>query len=298
MNLSMKLTKPSGRGPLREISSPAAAFSLCLAGAVVIALKALLASDGYLSPDSVNYLGLVENLRAGHGLVTANSGRVPLDHTPFAEWPVGYPLLIFAVGALTGLSSFAASKAVSVALFLASAALIARAFPSQDRVLACAMCFASTLEVFAYTWSEVPFTFLLIALAVLTARVLRDDDGAEAGTNALLLFACGAGLFLSRYIGAFAVGHIGLLAVIKLWHRRPRYAVLLTAVDAALTVLISAYLWHNAIETGYPTGMERPPATGTALELAIQLFAALMSELAVIIPPGTADGPGRHWPTR
>lgn len=279
-----------GRAPPDDIGSPAATFALCLIGAVVIASKALLASDGYLSPDSVNYLSLVENLRAGHGLVTANSGRVPLDYTPFAEWPVGYPMLIYAIGALTGLSSFAASKAISVSLFLGCAALIGRVFPGQGKVLACVMCFAGTLEIFAYTWSEVLFTFLLIALAVLTARVLR-DDGTEAGANALVLFACGAGLFLSRYIGAFAVGHIGLLAVIKLWHRQPRYAVLLAATVAALTVLISAYLWHNAFATGFPTGMQRPSATGSAVELASQLFTAVVSEVAVVIPPGAAGWP-------
>ena len=282
----METAKPRARAPVRSLSRAAAALTLCLAGVAIIVLKVLLDADGYLSPDSVNYLALVENLRAGHGLVTANSGRVLLDYTPFAEWPVGYPLLIFVVGAFTGLSSFAASKAVSILLFMASAALIARAFPRDGWVLACVPCFGATLEMFAYTWSEVPFTFLLIALAVLTARVLR-DDGTKASANVLLLLACGTGLFLSRYVGAVAICHIVFLAVVKLWRKQLRYAVLLGFTAAGLALFVSAYLWRNVIETGYPTGMERPPATGSALELANQLLTAVVGEVAVVVPPNT-----------
>jgi hypothetical protein len=257
---------------------------LCLAGATLIVAKSLLDADGYLSPDSTNYLSLVENLKAGRGLVTPNSGRVDAPFTPFAEWPVGYPLLIYVVGGLTGLSAFAASKGVSVVLFLGTAVAIVRSFSRDFIVLACVPCFAATVELFSYTWSEVSFTFGLVVLAALVGNALRAED--DLGTAAALS-ACGLWLFLSRYIGAFALGVIGLLWLLALIRRRWRQALWLALAGALLASSIGAYLWHNYLLTGFPTGMQRPAATTPAPILARELLRAVTGELALVSPPGT-----------
>ena len=84
--------------------------------AVAIVVKSYFHPDGYLSPDSTNYLKLAQNLLEGNGYYVSAYGSTGQDREFFAAWPVGYPTLIFVVAKLTGLSVFWASKFLNILL--------------------------------------------------------------------------------------------------------------------------------------------------------------------------------------
>ena len=86
--------------------------------AIAIVVKSYFHPDGYLSPDSANYLKLAQNLLEGNGYyVSAYSiTGTGQDRELFAAWPIGYPTLIFVVAKLTGLSVFWASKFLNILL--------------------------------------------------------------------------------------------------------------------------------------------------------------------------------------
>jgi len=84
--------------------------------AVAIVVKSYFHLDGYLSPDSTNYLKLAQNLLEGNGYYVSAYGSTGQDREFFAAWPVGYSTIIFVVAKLTGLSVFWASKFLNILL--------------------------------------------------------------------------------------------------------------------------------------------------------------------------------------
>jgi hypothetical protein len=251
------------------------AIGLCLCALVFV--RSILANDGFLTPDSTNYLTLAANLRQGHGFQFAGDGRFPAHLHHFAEWPAGYPFLIYLASATTGLSPFISSKLVNMALLLTSATLLAAVFGRKSPVFVLTLAFASYIDIFSYTWSEAPFIFLLLSAAVLLARFIG-NSGKGGLMRSLCLAACCLGLFLSRYIGAFAILLIAIAALLSVYRRAYAIAVLNAVLLVTVVVVIWLYLHNNALLTRYATGMPRvPPIDSAAARLAI-LAGALWSE--------------------
>src|SRR5262245_1575342 len=104
------------------------AVAIGLASCALILGKSFLSADGYLSPDSTDYLKLAENILAGNGLRVTDSGRFPADMRLFSIWPVGYPVLISATAGLLDVPAFLASKLLNALLLVMSMAVIWRTF--------------------------------------------------------------------------------------------------------------------------------------------------------------------------
>ena len=51
-------------------------------------------ANGYISPDSSNYLRLAEQILSGYGSFVPSNGKQGFTEILFVMWPVGYPALI------------------------------------------------------------------------------------------------------------------------------------------------------------------------------------------------------------
>ncbi|MBC2666162.1 hypothetical protein H7F51_11600 [Novosphingobium flavum] len=259
------------------------ALGIGLVIAALIFARALLTADGYLSPDSMNYLALAANLDRGLGFTVQNEGFFPAHFERFAIWPVGYPLGISLAARLSGLSPFLAAKVLGALMALACTGMVARAGGRTGWVLALPFAFAAALEIFSYSWSEVPFIFFLVCAALLLARIIGERQ-ANTPPRALFLALCSLGLFLSRYVGAFAVALPGLAALIGAIRRDRRAVLVNAALFLASAGFIALYLRSNAAATGYATGMPRIPALDTPWHRLQTLLTALGD--AAILPVG------------
>lgn len=279
----------------REFSWPAVAVGLAIGLAVsaLIFARSLLTSDGYLSPDSMNYLALAQNLNLGHGFMVQNEGYAPAGLEHFAIWPVGYPLAIHLLSQLTGLSVFMASKLLSALVVTCCTCMVAVAGGRLGGVLALPFAFAANLAIFSFTWSEVTFDFFLVSAAVLLAGIIGGAPKNILVRSALLAVCC-VGLFLSRYVGAFAISLLGVSAAAAMW-RRDALAVL---VNGLLCLAVVAFIWlylrHNAALTGYSTGMPRIPPLDSAGHRLVMLVRALAGSavLPVVVVDSEFQGIG------
>lgn len=273
-----------------------------LAIAALVLARAILANDGYLTPDSMSYLALVQNLNQGHGFWVANEGYFPAGPEYFATWPVGYPLAIHFISMLAGLSPFMASKIVSMLAVTSCTGMVAASFGRTGAVAALPIAFAANLEIFSYSWSEVPFVFFLVSAAILFADLIGRPER-KAFFRAILLAASCIGLFLCRYVGAFAISLIAVAALLAVWRRAYAMAIFNGLLLLGVAAFIWSYLAHNATLTGFSTGMPRTPAMDSPGHRLGMLAAALWH--AAILPiaefvPGYGEaaprfGAGAFW---
>lgn len=276
-------------GSVREVLVyPRLALSLGigLLLASLLVARCLIDTDGFLSPDSTNYLSLAANLNEGRGFVFAGDGRFPARLHHFAEWPAGYPYLIHLLCAVTGASVFLSSKLVNMTLLLASAGLLGATFGRNGPLFVLTLAFAAYLDIFAYTWSEVPFIFLLLCAAGSLAGIWVKPQREALVCSLALGLSCAA-LFLSRYVGAFAISLIAIAVLISACRRQYLAAFFNLLLLSAVIALIGGYLRYNALLTHYATGMPRLAPTDSPGDRLIMLARALWSE--AVVPVATFD---------
>ena len=246
--------------------------------AVSIAIKSYFDPDGHLSHDSTNYLKCAQNLLAGKGYyVSAYHGFIGQDRQFFAIWPAGYPTLIFLFAKLTGFSVFLSSKLLNITLAGTILVIFRALFKKSAYVYALIFLFSAYIEIFSYTWSE---TIFITALVWFSASIYLFISKPEKPT--LLYFSIMMSsllIFLSRYIGAFSFGLIGLLGLYYGAIMKDRSKSITLIGIAVLNISIMAfYLYHNYTETGFLTGVKRVPSTETNLKLLYVLVKALVAE--------------------
>ena len=249
-------------------------LSLCS----IILLKSYFDQDGCLSPDSAYYLRLSKNLVAGDGFRIADYTS-PDGKSFFAIWPVGYPVMIFIISKLTGLGVFWASKVLNL-LVIGIILLLFRYIFKENAHWAGLIFFVYyTIIIFSYTWSEGPFILFLLFTCISLYKCVETDG--RILWLAGLLFS-GIALFLMRYIGLFAVGIIGLIALVNLFKRRWHLSIKLLITALLQIIFAVLYLYHNKISTGFMTGMQRDLPEESNFELLKQLFSALKGEFIFI----------------
>jgi hypothetical protein len=249
-------------------------LSLCS----IILLKSYFDPDGYISPDSTNYLSLSKNLVAGEGFRIADYNSSE-GHSFFAIWPVGYPVMIFIISKLTGLGVVWASKALNL-LIIGIIMLFFRYIFKKNAHWAGLIFFVNSfILVFTFTWSEGAFILFLICISISLYKCV-ETSGRFLWLAGLFFF--GIALFMMRYIGLFSVGIIGLIALINLFRRRWLLSIKLLITASLQMIFAGLYLYHNKISTGYITGMPRDLPDESNLELLNQLFSALKKEFIFI----------------
>lgn len=245
-----------------------------------IVTNAILAPDGFVARDGSNYLRLAQQLLNGGGYVgpvydvTGQGGGEPVL---FAIWPIGYPTLVALVAWMSGLTVFWASKLINVMLVAGLLWMLRRQL-GQAHYFAWPLLFAANIHLFSSSASEAPFMVLLVALALSLNHVVQCESVSLRAY--LYVVGCVMGLFLIRYIGAFGVGVVGLVALYCLLvQRQPEKFLGLGLVALSCGVLIVGYLINNALHTGFPTGMARIAAPESGLDLAVIYLRALATEL-------------------
>ena len=249
-------------------------LSLC----VIILFNTFVDPNGYLSPDSTFYLRLSKNLLAGDGFRIADYSAIN-GKSFFATWPVGYPIMISIMSKLTGLGIVWASKALNLLIIGLILLLFRYIFREKAQWAGLIFFIYANIQIFSYTWSEVPF-ILFLMLTALSLYKCVDSNGKIVWLAGLLL--SGIALFMMRYIGLITVGIIGLIAVVNLLRHRWLLSGKLLIIASLQLIFAALYLYHNKISTGYMTGMPRSLPGESNLELFNQLLSALKEEFILI----------------
>lgn len=249
------------------------AILIFIAISVIIILNSMMSSSGALSPDSTHYLAFAQRLIDGNSIWEAG------ENGHFAVWPVGYPVLIFIVSKILGLSVFVSSKVVNVIFVLASIVLILRYFPGKPLTYLLLLSFGSYLQIFSHSWSEIPFIFCLLWFCLSLSKIYSSQS---TGWHLSLLFSLVA-LFMFRYIGAFGLLVIALLGLYKLHNKDLKGFTFLTIIGLLAFSVMAAYLYNNVQLTGWATGRERLPAFESSYGLLLMTAKGLLQELSFII---------------
>ena len=144
-------------GKNNRVNSLLLALSVVAVVAWVAIVEGGLVSSFYIS-DSVNYMRLAENIKAGnwmnqHGLAGRNGW--------FAVWPVGYPALLAAFSSVFRIESFWASKVFSVVCSVSLLTLFWKCARRQFPILALMLLNLAYLKISRGSLSEQPFIVLM-----------------------------------------------------------------------------------------------------------------------------------------
>lgn len=223
------------------------------------------------------YLQLAKSLLHGEGFDTRLGFNAEGPNTQFfATWPVGYPILITVVAWITTLNVFWASKVLACLIGGGILLICYQLFGRTAWVYGLVLWFATFLELFSYSWSEVPF---LMGLCVFVFALFEYDNNRNYSYLVLIGFTV-IGLFLFRYIGGFVFFVLGLL-IVKDWIRT-RYvdwSLILACLLAGLVCCL--YFYHNYLEVGYISGTTRPASNESFWVLSRQLGEATLKELSL-----------------
>jgi hypothetical protein len=234
----------------------------------------------YISPDSANYMREANALLNGYGMSV--DGAAGIDSW-FAVWPVGYPFLIATIAKITGVQIYLASKILSILILLFIHIILFSVFRKHAWIYALITTGNGFLQNFYYTHSEQPFILGLLMLSVLLWKISISNSKLPL-RFALLVFVS-LWLFLSRYIGMFAIACIGLFCLYQLaaFIKSKKKNCLHKAIYAASTAafilaLEAAYLWLNIQNSGYATGQARLPAEDSFILLFMKFAYRLIEE--------------------
>ena len=221
---------------------------------LIILFVAIFASAyGVLSPDSRAYIDLAQSLKDGAGC--------SVDGKYYATEACGYPLLIVALNAVSGLGDLiTASKLVNFILLFGGFVFLLKTIKNLPLAT---LFFINpiVMYVYSYTWSENLLLFAFCASFYFLNR-LRDLSSKKSDVLYLTLFLV-VGCFSRYFFGPFCC--VIWLSAYMIFGRRVAIRALPAFVVAAIVYF--AYQRFNLAYTGYPTGMERMHAPETAMYL-------------------------------
>lgn len=261
--------------------------------------------ESWLSPDSVAYLRMAQNIQAGFlmnpdGLAGFNDGW-------FSTWPIGYPMLIAGVATCFQVDVVVASKLVPILITGLILITFWLHYKSIFPVLAIGLINVAYLKIFRSSWSEQPFILLMLLFALVCERFrggkppVRERNPVEFVTTMFSGIAVVLGLFLLRYIGVFVFAVLGLILLNDvrkhyIFYKREgmrgqlrgkhvflRYAGY-GAIIAISGAFISGYLLMNYSQTESLTGI-RPIANESVWMLFAQFTGAALREMQAWVLP-------------
>ena len=236
----------------------------------------------YISPDSTNYLRAAQSLRDGYGFrMNAAAGDT---ESYFSVWPIGYPAMIAFVSKITNTEIYLSSKILSAVILTIIFMMIYIRFRKNAWLYALIGVNMGFLRIFYYTWSEQPFILGLIWISFTSIDILESEHIKYHHYISICLASLF--LFLSRYIGTFSIGIIGILAVYHfafgILGKKREYikkAVLLFTIAAIVTGFAIIYFFYNLKYSGYLTGIARAPISDNPFVLFLRLCQAQIVEM-------------------
>ena len=221
----------------------------------------------FISWDSTHYLRAAQSILNGNGMFTHPTWSHFYGDGYFAIWPIGYPLLIAFVAFLTGTEVYLASRILAVLLVWAIGISFAHYFGKRAWIFALVLLNVGFLRIFYFPWSETSYILMLILLSFWTSDILLAKT-VRKRQYIKLTFAA-TFLFLSRYVGAFSIGIIGLLWLWNLYlhftekeELAKKRTFYLTISGAFTGLFMLGYLLLNCHMTGFITGSPNHPREG------------------------------------
>jgi hypothetical protein len=217
-----------------------------LVASVLAAALVLIATrhDPLLSPDSITYLSVADNVRAGHGLTDFTT-------QPMSVFGPLYPLLLAPGGRSLVWATIVGATAIAVDTALMWLLLHRRVRPMVTLAGALALGASQGLvRMASVVWSEAPYVAIALGMLVVLARSPLTNRGAAVGG---LLAGLG---FLTRYAGVALMVTGGVMVAASVWRDADRAAVARRVVAFASAALGISALWalRNIVETGQPLG--------------------------------------------
>ena len=234
----------------------------------------------FISPDSSNYLREAQTLLNGNGFYyNAELGAASF----WSTWPIGYPFLIALTAFITHADVYLASKILTIVILAIINIIFYRRFKDTAWVYCLITLNAGLLTIFSYTWSEQPFILGLIWFVFAIYDILRKEKPSKM--NYISLGAVVPFLFLSRYIGGFALGVLGLVFLYLLYDyfktkekpklQKTKTVFFVTIIDS---IIIFGYFAMNYLITGH-IGGGRSPAPESMSQLVLTLIRSEITEM-------------------
>ncbi len=243
----------------------------------MITFNSYYSDSGWLSPDSMGYLSLAQNLVDDNSFLHYDN-YASVDKVHFAKWPIGYPLMIFFIAKTLGTSVFWASKVVNIISIAFILIILRKGFGRNSYIYSWIFFFNSFLIVFFYTWSESIFILGIVWFAFSIYNFqYKSENSFLIGISVLIssLF-----LFLSRYIGVFSLAVIFSYSLYFLIVKKDNYKFFnLLIICVANTIFYGLYLYYNKLNNGFSTGIPRISAPETNFQLLKGLANAMVREL-------------------
>jgi hypothetical protein len=211
-----------------------------------------------LSPDSVIYLSVARNFRAGNGLIQ-------FDRIPLADFPAFYPIVLGCLSFILQLDPLVFSPVFNALLFaglIYLAGSIMNGFRTLSHwykfvVLSIIVLSPALLEIYPMLWSETLF-ILLILIFFIASRVYFLNHK----NSALAIMALVAGIAsITRYAGITLIGTGCLLILFDakfLLIKRIRPLMIFGLISSTPLFL---NLLRNRTLFGYSTGMRQKGTT-------------------------------------
>ena len=246
---------------------------LLAAALVVIATR----QDPLLSPDSITYLSVADNVRAGHGLTDFTA-------KPLSVFGPLYPLLLAPGGRNLVWATAVGAAAIALGSVLMWLLLHRRVRPMVALAGALALGASQGLvRMASVVWSEAPYAAIALAMLVVLSRSPLTNRGAAVGG---LLAGLG---FLTRYAGVGLMVTGAVMVVASVWRNVDRSEVTRRLVTFATAALGIAAVWviRNLVETGQPLGPRFEGGANEPLTRTIRL--ALIGTAHIVLGDGWSD---------
>lgn len=256
-------------------------FLILLFAAVCVSIYSRAYVQGiYISSDSAGYLREAVNLAGGNGF---GYDRMAGYDSWFANWPIGYPVMIALVMLITKTNAYLASKILTMILVGAILLLLRLCFQKDAWLYGLCLTNIGFLNLAYYTWSEIPFMLFMLGFALVLAHILKEEE--SPGKWYVLLGALGLGCFLTRYFGIYVwMVTGGYILYLFMCYRKSRdKKVIKKAAGLTLTAFISGslsmgYLLMNKVMNGMASGVSRTMWWDDYEKLTNDLIESLLTE--------------------
>lgn len=226
-------------------------------------------ANGYISPDSWDYIELAQSLRQGDGC--SKNGNY------FAMFPCGYPLVIAAFAFSNSLADLVVASKLANLTIVLSCLLLLTACVKNRLLVAFLILNPVTLVFQLYTWSENLMFLAVCGILYSVDQISRSETTRRYRAILTLFLILGC---LSRYFfGAYAA--MVFLAIISAYGVSTARKCFPAFLIAGL--FFGTYLIFNWLQSGHPTGIPRPPAPENFLLLSWQLLTGGGGVLAALV---------------
>ena len=179
-------------------------FFLILIGSSLYLLKTLILYGTAVTPDSINYLDVSQNISDGFGIVENTYLLGPEKFKPLTTWPPLYPVVLsfFDSSYTSGSVEAARLSFISLPITIILMYLLLKQTTSKFIALLFSMIFLFShpiLTVFSYAWSET-LLIPLILLALLTSVLcIKFSSSANSSKHKLCLLILTVSIILLPY---------------------------------------------------------------------------------------------------